>query len=208
MNTHDPIEQLFSEKLGESFERNGSTTWEQLQAKRKSKHSFWKFSPKRLNIFYIGMLAAGSAAAIYSGIHGFSPKSLDNQKSVTYVHQSTTTQSHKLTTDSPVSPGQNLESTPQTAHTINKASNPNTQNKTTLAAKHQTHNDTTTQIDQLPLTGSRLTSIADSSHSQSSIDSIQSTITPTKTIVVVHKQAVVVKDTSVKRVTKHVRRRF
>lgn len=204
MNTHDPIEQLFSDKLGESFQPSGSTTWEELQAKRKSNRSLGWFSSHRKTVLIISILAAGTAAAIFSGVHNFAPKTENIQPNITQSNKPNIQQTTHIVSDSLAQ-----TTAPETTNKIDASSTkPNTANRPKTINSHYSHIDTTTEIDQIPLNSSAVTKLSDSSKTHSTNDSLQLSIKPVKTIVVVHKQAVVVKDTSLKRVTKHVRRRF
>jgi hypothetical protein len=63
MKSDQNIEQLFGDALGSQFEVQGSTSWEQLLA-RRNKASFYRFSYGKMNIYYVTMISCALLTAI------------------------------------------------------------------------------------------------------------------------------------------------
>jgi len=63
MKSDQNIEQLFGDALGSQFEVQGSTSWEQLLA-RRNKASFNRFSYGKMNIYYVAIISFALLTAI------------------------------------------------------------------------------------------------------------------------------------------------
>jgi len=203
------IEQLFSSALGAGFEVEGSTTWEQLQERRR-RGSFFRFNAKKINIFYLAMLSCAVAAASLSVKYDIFPRILGeshpakSHKNVTYEKKPSIT----IDATQPVAPaeGESHDIT-EVAPAVNIPANYSKTIDEPVAGK----NDNVAEPVELT-TANTLVDNMTADTLEEEEKAVEEFIPATKNkvvkkVVVVQKQQVMVKDTVVKVVKKHVRQR-
>jgi hypothetical protein len=196
MNKSDQnIEQLFSDNLGSQFEMQGSTSWQQLLV-RRNKARFFQFKYGTVNIYYVAIIGC----AVLTAILYFANK----------PEQNSSKQLQPLMVKQTIS-------NPETMHHQNTIE----ETKTSIpieTIKHELPKEEVKIVSNKKDNNTTQNTVAEPIVSK--IDSTpQNTVIPpkqeeavvkkkiTKTVVVVQKSEVTVKDTIVNVVTKKIRKR-
>jgi len=203
------IEQLFSSALGAGFEVEGSTTWEQLQERRR-RDSFFRFNAKKINIFYLAMLSCAVAAASLSVKYEIFPRILgETQPAKTHPNIK-----HEKTSSITVEASQPVTQAEGESHDITAVApavnTPANYSKTTDEPVAG-NNDNIAEPVELTTANTLVDNMTVDTleEEEKAVEEFipATNKKATKKVIVIQKQQVMVKDTVVKVVKKHVRQR-